>query len=202
MKRSVRTEKVRAFFYYEVMKPKFFATAGDFRKWLDVHHATESELLVGFHKVKSGKPSMTWSESVDQALCFGWIDGVRKRIDDESYTIRFTPRRSGSIWSAINIEKVAQLKKRGLMRPAGAAAFKKRTDAKSAIYSYEKAPEELDPEYERLFQKRTEAWKFFQEQPPGYRKLTSHYVMAAKNEKTRMSRLEKLILASENRKRL
>jgi uncharacterized protein YdeI (YjbR/CyaY-like superfamily) len=184
------------------MKPKFFATAGDFRKWLEAHHATESELLVGFHKVKTGKPSINWSESVDQALCFGWIDGVRKRIDDESYTIRFTPRRAGSIWSAINIEKVAELKNQGLMRPAGVVAFKKRTDAKSAIYSYEKAPEELDPEYERLFRKQRSAWEFFNEQPPGYRKRMIHHVMAAKNENTRMSRLKKLILASENRKRL
>jgi len=139
---------------------------------------------------------------VDQALCFGWIDGVRKRIDDESYTIRFTPRRTGSIWSAINIKKVAELKKRGLMRRAGLAAFEKRTDAKSAIYSYEKVPEKLDPEYEKLFRKQKPAWEFFNEQPPGYRKRMNHYVMAAKNENTRMSRLKKLILASENRKRL
>ena len=184
------------------MTPKFFKTAGDFRRWLEAHHADHRELLVGFHKVKSGKPSMTWSESVDQALCFGWIDGVRKRIDDESYTIRFTPRRDGSIWSAINIKKVEDLEKKGLMRPAGVAAFEKRTDAKSAIYSYEKDPEELDPEYQKIFRKHKPAWEFFNEQPPGYKKRCIHYVMAAKNEKTRMSRLKKLILASENRKRL
>jgi len=202
MKRSVRTENVRTFFYYESMKPKFFATAGDFRQWLEAHHEIETELLVGFHKVQSGKPSMTWSESVDQALCFGWIDGVRKRIDDKSYTIRFTPRRSGSIWSAINIRKIAELKKRGLMRLGGLAAFEKRTDAKSAIYSYEKVPENLGPEYEKLFRKEKRAWEFFNDQPPGYRKRMIHYVMAAKNENTRMSRLKKLILASEDRKRL
>jgi uncharacterized protein YdeI (YjbR/CyaY-like superfamily) len=202
MKRSVRTENVRTFFYYEVMKPKFFATADLFRKWLEAHHATEPYLLVGFHKVKSGKPSMTWSESVDQALCFGWIDGVRKRIDDESYTIRFTPRRPGSIWSAINIAKVADLKKKGLMGSAGIAEFEKRKEAKSAIYSYEKVPEKLDPEYERIFRDQEKAWEFFSKQPPGYKRTLIHFVMGAKQDKTRMSRLKKLILASESGKRL
>jgi len=145
---------------------------------------------------------MTWSESVDQALCFGWIDGVRKRIDDHSYTIRFTPRRPGSIWSAINIAKVAELKKKGLMNPAGIAAFEKRTDAKSAIYSYEIDPEKLDREYEKLFRNEKQAWKFFTRQPPGYRRQMINRVMGAKQEKTRLSRLKKLILASENGKRL
>lgn len=145
---------------------------------------------------------MTWSESVDQALCFGWIDGVRKRIDDDAYTIRFTPRRPGSIWSAINIAKVAELKKRGLMRPAGIAAFEKRSEAKSAVYAYEKETEVLAAGYEKVFRKQKDAWKFFTEQPPGYRKLMIHHVMSARQEKTRMSRLQKLILASESRKRL
>ena len=184
------------------MKPKFFPTADHFRAWLEDHHETEIELLVGFLKIKTGKPSMTWSESVDQALCFGWIDGVRKRIDDESYTIRFTPRRAGSIWSSINIAKVAELEKKGLMRPAGKAAFSKREDAKSVIYSYEKPPETLDSEYEKLFRMQKDAWKFFAQQPPGYRRQMIHRVMSAKQEKTRMSRLKKLILASENGKRL
>ena len=145
---------------------------------------------------------MTWSESVDQALCYGWIDGVRKRIDDESYSIRFTPRRPGSIWSAINIAKVAELEKNGFMRAAGTAAFKKREDAKSVIYSYEITPEVLDAEYEKLFRKQKDAWKFFTQQPPGYRRQMINRVMSAKQEKTRISRLKKLILASENGKRL
>lgn len=185
-----------------MMKPTFFTTAIHFRKWLEDHHDTESDLLVGFMKVKTGKPCMTWSESVDEALCFGWIDGVRKRIDDDSYTIRFSPRRPGSIWSAINIAKVAELKKKGLMRPAGTAAFAKRTEAKSAIYAYENVPEELDSGYEKLFRKERDAWKFFSLQPLGYRRLMIHHVMSAKQEKTRTSRLNKLILASENGKRL
>ena len=202
MKRNVRTENVRTFFYYEEMKPKFFATADHFRKWLEVHHETEPELLVGFHKVKSSKPCMTWSESVDQALCFGWIDGVRKRIDDESYKIRFTPRRPGSIWSVINIAKVAELEKNGLMRPAGRAAFSKRSEGKSKIYAYEKPPEKLDPEFERLFREQENAWAFFSRQPAGYKRTLIHFVMGAKQDKTRMSRLKKLILASESGKRL
>ena len=145
---------------------------------------------------------MTWSESVDQALCFGWIDGVRKRIDDESYTIRFTPRRPGSVWSAVNIAKVVDLKKRGMMRAAGMAAFGKRDEAKSVIYSYERTPEELAPEYERLFRDNKSAWEFFTKQPPGYRRTVIHHVMAAKKEETRMSRLNKLILVSDAGERL
>ena len=184
------------------MKPKFFTSAEKFREWLETNHTVERELLVGFRKLKTGKPCMTWSESVDQALCFGWIDGVRKRIDDESYTIRFTPRRAGSIWSAINIAKIADLKKRGLMRPAGLEAFEKRDEAKSVIYSYERSPEQLDPEYEKLFRKRKDALEFFTQQPPGYRRTVIHFVMAAKKEETRMSRLNKLILASEAGNRL
>jgi uncharacterized protein YdeI (YjbR/CyaY-like superfamily) len=184
------------------MKPKFFTTPEHFRQWLQAHHESETELLVGFFKVKTGKPCMTWSESVDQALCFGWIDGVRKGIDDESYTIRFSARRPGSIWSAINIAKVAELKKKGLMHPAGIAAFEKRSEAKSVIYSYENPPKEFDPEYEKLFRENRYAWEFFNRQPPWYRRAAIHLVMSAKQEKTRISRLNKLILASENGKRL
>jgi uncharacterized protein YdeI (YjbR/CyaY-like superfamily) len=184
------------------MKPKFFPGPEHFREWLQANHDRETELLVGFFKVKTGKPCMTWSESVDQALCFGWIDGVRKGIDAESYTIRFSPRRPGSIWSAINIAKVAELKKKGLMRPAGIAAFEKRSEAKSVIYSYEKPPNEFDPEYEKQFRENRAAWEFFNRQPPWYRRVAIHSVMSAKQEKTRISRLNKLILASENGKRL
>ena len=185
-----------------MLTPRFFPSHTDFRKWLKKNHDRETELLVGFYKIGSGKPSMTWSESVDQALCFGWIDGVRKRIDDESYTIRFSPRRPNSIWSAININKIAELKKKGLMRPQGSAAFDKRESKKSAIYSYEKKPEKLSGEFEREFRKNKEAWIFFQRQPEGYKRLCFHFVMSAKQEKTRISRLERLILASKAGNRL
>jgi uncharacterized protein YdeI (YjbR/CyaY-like superfamily) len=175
---------------------RFFASQHEFRKWLEKNHDKKSELVVGFYKVGSRKPSMTWSESVDQALCFGWIDGVRKSLDDESYVIRFTPRRPKSIWSAININKVEDLNAKGLMHPAGLRAFERREEKRSAIYSYEKQAEQLSTELAQRFRKEKEAWTFFQEQPKGYRRVCVHYVMSAKQEKTRISRLEKLILAS------
>src|SRR4249919_1448555 len=134
-----------------LMKPRFFKTQDDFRKWLEKNHETADELLVGFWKLGCGKPSMTWSESVDQALCFGWIDGVRKSIDQESYSIRFTPRKSTSIWSAINIKKVEELSKAGLMTQEGQKAFGLRSENRSGIYSHENEPVDLDPNYERQF---------------------------------------------------
>lgn len=184
------------------MPPKFFAEQDEFRNWLAKHHASETELLVGFYKVGSGKPSMTWPESVDQALCFGWIDGVRRRIDDESYSIRFTPRKPGSIWSAVNIRKVGELKEAGLMHPAGIAAFERRSEAKSKIYSYEKAASELSPEFETQFRKNKKAWEFFSTQAPSYRKVMIHHIMDAKQEKTRASRLAATIEASAKNLRL
>ena len=195
---------VRAFLFIitEMDIPIFFSSQNEFRKWLATSHGCEQELLVGFYKVGTGKPSMTWSESVDQALCFGWIDGVRKRVDDESYTIRFTPRRPNSIWSAINIKKVEELTRAGLMRPAGIEAFNKRDEKKSAIYAYEKRPQEFDSQTEKQFKKDRRAWEFFGKQPSGYKRLCIHYVMSAKQEKTRISRLAKLILVSKAGKRL
>ena len=145
---------------------------------------------------------MTWPESVDQALCFGWIDGVRRRIDEMSYSIRFTPRRKTSIWSAINIAKVKALTEKGLMRPAGLAAYENKEGKRSVIYSYENASREFEPEYEKKFRKNKKAWAFFEAQPAGYRRLMIYRVVSAKQESTRMSRLEKLIAASEERKRL
>lgn len=145
---------------------------------------------------------MTWTQSVDQALCFGWIDGIRKRIDDHSYSIRFTPRRPKSIWSAINIKKVEELREKKLMHPSGTAAFEKRDDKRSAIYSYEREPKELDRKLEQEFRNDSDAWAFFEKQPAGYKQLCKHYVMSAKQEKTRISRLGKLILASKIGKRL
>ena len=184
------------------MKPTFFADQSDFRKWLEKNHKKKTELLVGFYKVGSGKPSMSWSQSVDQALCFGWIDGIRKSIDENSYSIRFTPRKAGSIWSAINIKKVNELKRKGLMRPAGIASFEKRKENKSRIYSYEKEPVKLLPSYEKKFKASKKAWAFFASLSPSYKKLGVHWVMDAKQEKTQMSRLEKLIKESESGRKL
>ena len=182
--------------------PKFFPSPESFRNWLEKNHLNKSELLVGFYKIGTGKASITWSESVDQALCFGWIDGVRRRIDDESYTIRFSPRRPTSIWSAINIKKVGELRKMGLMHQAGLDAFAKRDEKRSSIYAYENRPRKLSPAFLKEFQKNKQAWTFFKSQPPWYRRLGSHYVMSAKQEKTRTTRLERLILASEAEKRI
>ena len=173
--------------------PTFFAKQSDFRKWLQKNHKTETELLVGFHKVDSGKPSMTWSQSVDEALCFGWIDGVRKSIDKESYQIRFTQRKPTSIWSAVNIKKVEELTKQGLMQPAGLASFEKRIQSKSKRYSYEKDEVELTPNFKKQFKANKEAWDYFQSLAPSYRKVSTHWVMSAKQETTQIKRLNQLI---------
>ncbi|MGH8030720.1 MAG: YdeI/OmpD-associated family protein [Arenimonas sp.] len=176
--------------------PTYFATPADFRRWLAKHAASAAELLVGFHKVASGEPSMTWPESVDEALCFGWIDGVRKRIDDASYTIRFTPRRPTSIWSAINIAKFQALEADGRMTDAGRSAFSLRDDARSAIYAYErKAPAALSASEERGFKRNQAAWKYWESAPPGYRKTLLHHVTSAKRPETRAARLARLIEA-------
>jgi uncharacterized protein YdeI (YjbR/CyaY-like superfamily) len=184
------------------MQPSFFASPQDFRAWLEKHHASAQELLVGFHKKASGMPSITWPESVDHALCFGWIDGVRRSIDDASYTIRFTPRKSGSMWSAKNIGRVAELTEMGLMRPAGIAAFERRTEARSGVYSFEQETIELGRAYERRFRADRAAWAFFQAQPPSYRKAVTWWVVSAKREETRLRRLEKLIDGSANERRI
>jgi uncharacterized protein YdeI (YjbR/CyaY-like superfamily) len=179
------------------MEPTFFATPDEFRAWLEEHHETESELLVGFHKKGSGRPSITWPESVDQALCFGWIDGVRRHIDDESYSIRFTPRKPRSTWSALNVKRVGELTELGLMRPAGLAAFAQRSDDRTAIYAYEqRKTAKLDTEQERRFKARPEAWRWFQAQPAGYRRTAAYWVISAKRPATRERRLEQLIADS------
>ena len=184
------------------MKPCFFPTSEHFREWLKRNHDKEDVLLVGFYKRQSGRPSMTWSESVDAALCFGWIDGVRKGVDDLSYTIRFSRRRPRSIWSAINIAKVKELIKQGLMHPAGLASWEKRDEKKSAIYSYERATASFSAADEKRFRANKAAWTFFSEQPPGYRKQMTYRVVSAKKEETRQKRLKKLIDASAKKKRL
>jgi uncharacterized protein YdeI (YjbR/CyaY-like superfamily) len=175
-------------------EPTFFATPDEFRAWLDKHHATEPELLVGFHKTGSGRPSITWPESVDQALCFGWIDGVRRRIDDDSYSIRFTPRKPRSTWSAINVKRFGELTELGLVRPAGVAAFERRSEARTGIYSYERRePAELDPAMTERFRANARAWTWFEAQPPWYRRTATHWVISAKKAETRERRLQRLI---------
>ncbi|HEV7429218.1 MAG TPA: YdeI/OmpD-associated family protein [Thermoanaerobaculia bacterium] len=184
------------------MQPHFFATPADFRKWLAKNHASATELLVGFYKKDSGKPSITWPESVDEALSFGWIDGVRRRIDDVSYSIRFTPRKKTSTWSAINIARVAELTKLGRMQPAGLRAFAQRRAEKSAIYSYENEVRTLSAEDEKKFRANRNAWDFFNAQPPGYRRVAFYWVTSAKKEETRARRLATLIEDSANSRRL
>jgi uncharacterized protein YdeI (YjbR/CyaY-like superfamily) len=183
------------------MKPTFFSDPSKFRKWLEKNHDKEQELLVGFYKKGSGKPSITWPESVDEALCFGWIDGVRKSIDDESYTIRFTPRKPGSIWSVVNIGKVKELTKKGLMHPAGLAAFEKRKEHKSAVYSFEQKEISLG-DYEKQLKANKKAWSFWTAQPPSYRKAASWWVISAKQETTRLKRLSTLIADCEAGQRI
>lgn len=178
------------------MKPTFFPTPADLRAWLSRHHEGATELLVGFYKRDSGKPSITWPESVDEALSFGWIDGVRQSIDEGSYTIRFTPRKQGSIWSAINIRRVQALVEEGRMTPAGLAAFEARKENRSGVYSHEQRPMELVEPYAGRLRDNEKAWAFFQSKPPSYRKAATWWVISAKKEETRWSRLEMLATLS------
>jgi uncharacterized protein YdeI (YjbR/CyaY-like superfamily) len=179
------------------MKPRFFATPAAFRAWLEKHHDTAEELWVGFYKKASGKASITWREAVDAALCFGWIDGIRKSIDDVSYTNRFTPRRQRSSWSAVNVGRVKELTRMGLMHPAGVMAFEGRTEQKTGIYSYEQRHEaRLDATFGRQLRANKKAWSFFQDQAPSYRQACVVWVMSAKKEETRQRRLATLIDSS------
>ena len=184
------------------MNPVYFQDQNEFRKWLEKNHNKESEIIVGYYKVGTGKPSMTWSQSVDQAICFGWIDGIRRSIDSERYSIRFTPRKPTSIWSNVNIKKVEELKKKGLMKKPGLDVYNNRKDSKSGIYSFENEIIKLDDNFERIFKANQNAWDFFQKQAPSYQKTRIHWVMSAKQETTRISRLNKLIKASEKQNRL
>lgn len=185
------------------MKPVFFATPSNFRAWFEKHHDGPRELLVGFYKKGSGKPSITWPESVDVALCFGWIDGVRKTIDEDSYTIRFTPRKPASIWSAVNIKRVNELTTSGLMHPAGLQAFERRDEKKSAIYAYEqRTSATLDEAHEKQFRANKKAWAFFESQAPWYRRTATYWVVSAKREETRLKRLATLIDDSAQHRRI
>lgn len=178
------------------MTPKFFKTSSEFRAWLAKNHDKQAELIVGFYKVKSGRKSITYQEALDQALCFGWIDGIVRRIDEESHCQRFTPRRKGSNWSAINVKRAKELEKAGLMHPAGRAAFAKRTKVDANRYSYETGPRELGPQYAKTFRSKKRAWEFFDAQAPSYKRMISWWVMSAKKEETRLRRLKTLMEAS------
>jgi uncharacterized protein YdeI (YjbR/CyaY-like superfamily) len=173
-------------------KPIFFSSPQDFYDWLEEHHETETEVYVGYYKKAANQPTLTWSEAVDQALCFGWIDGRLNRIDDRRHMQRFTPRRPGSNWSRINVEKVAKLREAGLMRPAGLAAFERRSDDRTGVYSFERETE-LTPEYEARLRANTAAAEYFDSRPPWYRRTAIHLVMSAKREETRERRLKQLI---------
>jgi len=180
------------------MQIAFFKSPADFRNWLGKNHAVEHELWVGFYKKDSGKPSITWPQSVDEALCFGWIDGIRKSIDGVSYMIRFTPRKPISTWSAVNIRRVAELKGKGLMRPAGLKAFELRREYRSGIYSYEQRSVELPDPYLKQLKKHKAAWRFFEAQTASYRKNVNWWILGAKREETRQKRLAELIEHSTN----
>jgi uncharacterized protein YdeI (YjbR/CyaY-like superfamily) len=180
------------------MNPPFFKDQNEFREWLEKNHTKESELIVGFYKVDSGRHNMSWSQSVDQALCFGWIDGIRRSIDKESYCIRFTPRKPGSNWSEVNIKKIETLAKNGLMHPAGTIVFENRKVSETNSYSFENENKNLPEQYEIEFKSNKKAWEFFSKQAPSYKRTTIFYIMSAKQEETRMRRLRKTISESEN----
>jgi uncharacterized protein YdeI (YjbR/CyaY-like superfamily) len=179
------------------MKPKFFSSPSLFREWLERNHSTATELSLGFHKKSSGKKSITYPEALDEALCFGWIDGVRRNLDETSYTIRFTPRKPKSIWSLVNLRNVERLKKEGRMQPPGLEAFARRDPKRTGIYSFENRPRALSPAYAKLFRKNKAAWAFFEREPPSIKKTVIFYIMSAKKEETRLRRLQYVIDSSE-----
>lgn len=184
------------------MKITYFKSAAAFRTWLEQHHATERELFVGFYKKASGRAGLTYAEAVDEALCFGWIDGVKRRVDEFSYQHRFTPRTAKSIWSRINIQHAERLIKTGRMTPAGRKASAARDPKRSEVYSFENAPRQLPPAGERRFRADRTAWDFFQRQPPGYRRVATFWVVSAKKTETQTRRLEQLIADSRAGRRL
>lgn len=179
-------------------KPRFFRNAAEFRKWLEKHHASAKELWVGMYRKDSGKQTMSWKEAVDEALCFGWIDGVRRSVDEISFTNRFTPRKPTSNWSAINLQRVKELTAEGRMRPAGEAAYQKRDVGKAGAYSFERDGIAFSPAQEKTFRSNKKAWSFWQSQPPGYRRIATWWVISAKQPATRERRLKILIDDSAN----
>jgi len=184
------------------MKLTFFRSQSAFRRWLEKHHGEARELWVGFFRKESGKGGITYPEALDEALCFGWIDGLRKRVDEASYAIRFTPRKADSIWSAVNIKRVDELTKLGRMKAPGLAAFKSRDVQKAQRYSYERNNCKLDPAHEKLFKANAKAWEFFRAQAPGYQRTATWWVVSAKKEETRLKHLATLIQDSENGRKI
>ena len=182
-------------------EPAFFPTEAEFRRWLKENHATELELLVGFWKKSTGKPSIDWPQARDQALCFGWIDGIRKSLGDEAYTIRFTPRRKGSIWSKVNVDRYTALTASGAMRPAGIRAYEENKH-KSGVYAYENEQKELTSEEEKRFRANEAAWSYWEKRPPSYRRSALHWITGAKRDETRARRLSQLIEDSAAGRRL
>ena len=180
------------------MKPKFFSNPAKFRKWLEKHHDTSTELMIGFHKKSSGKKSITYPEALDEALCYGWIDGVRRKLNETSYEQRFSPRKPKSIWSLINVRHVERLLKEGRMRPPGLEAYERRDPKRTGIYSFENAPRQFAPTYEKRFRQNKKAWQFFTNEPAYVKKVCIHWVMSARKEETQIRRLEKLIESSAN----
>lgn len=181
------------------MEPIYFASPAEFGEWLATYHSEEKELWVGYYKKGTGIPSLTWQESVDEALCYGWIDGIRKTVDEQRYKIRFTPRKANSNWSAVNINRMAELSALGRVQPAGLLAFEKRTEEKSAIYAYEQRKDiVLEDTFERQFRANVKAWEWFQSRPASYRQGALYWVMSAKKEETRLKRLVTLIEDSAN----
>jgi len=184
------------------MKVIHFKTAAGFRRWLQKNHAATGELWAGFYKKHSGKTGISYAEAVDEALCFGWIDGLKKRVDEFSYAHRFTPRKPVSNWSLTNIQRVETLKELGRMMPAGLKAFAARDPKRCGVYSFENRPRKFSAHLEKRFQANRKAWTFFQSQPPGYQRLACWWVMGAKKEETRLRRLNRLVADSENGRRL
>ena len=184
------------------MNPHYYTSAVKFHQWLEKNHARPVELWVGFYKKDSGRIGVTYPEALDEALCFGWIDGIRKAVDESRYTIRFTPRKPGSIWSNVNIKRANELIAEGRMAPAGLAAFEARTAEKSGVYTYENRSRQLSAEYEQQLRANKKAWEFFQSQAPYYQRTAGGWVMSAKKEKTRLRRLAILIEDSAQGRRL
>ena len=184
------------------MTPRFFSAPERFRAWLEKNHVKARELWVGFHKKGTGKPSITWPESVDEALCFGWIDGIRKSLDGESYVIRFTPRKAASVWSAVNTRRMRELIDLGRVSPAGLAVFQARRENRSGIYSYEQRGEQLAEPYGSMLKRNKKAWAYFQACPPSYRKAAGWWVVSAKKEETRSARLKRLVELSATGERI
>ena len=184
------------------MGPIYFATPAELRAWLEANHETAPELIVGFHRRETGRPSVIWPQVVDEALCVGWIDGIRRRVDDERFTIRLTPRRPGSIWSAVNIANVERLMAEGRMTPAGLAAYDRRDEARSRVYAYERGTAELPEAYETQLRADLAAWTFWEAQPPGYRRLAAWWVLSAKRAETRERRFARLLADSAGGRRL